>query len=204
MPKCNELLPCDWLISNLCYQVIEQAYLIKWPVSVYNIYNHIWMLFYQSRSCPSKNIYDWSKKKLITNLFHFYHKPFLFFLFPYTYNENSRKYDSDIIYDGTGLLYRLCVCTVHKWKMFPERSWIECSTETLWGCQKDGLLPPNNSPEQLSSNVLFLPWLLFWPKSLCSVSSVCRIVVLHSHGCCYIHITVPWSCQENIEIHELL
>ncbi len=127
-----------------------------------------------------------------------------FFLFPYTYNENSRKYDSDVIYDGTGLLYRLCVCAEHKWKMFPERSWIECSTETSWGCQKDGLLPPNNSPEQLSSNMLFLPWLLFWPKSLCSVSSVCRIVVLHSHGCCYIHITVPWSCQENIEIHELL
>ncbi len=30
-----ELLPCDWLISNLCYQPIEQVYLIKWPVSVY-------------------------------------------------------------------------------------------------------------------------------------------------------------------------
>ncbi len=35
MPKCIELLPCDWLISNLCYQAIEQVYLIKWPVSVY-------------------------------------------------------------------------------------------------------------------------------------------------------------------------
>ncbi len=34
MPKCIELLPCDWLISNLCYQAIEQVYLIKWPVSV--------------------------------------------------------------------------------------------------------------------------------------------------------------------------
>ncbi len=30
-----EMLPCDWLISNLCYQAIEQVYLIKWPVSVY-------------------------------------------------------------------------------------------------------------------------------------------------------------------------
>ncbi len=28
MPKCIELLPCDWLISNLCYQAIEQMYLI--------------------------------------------------------------------------------------------------------------------------------------------------------------------------------
>ncbi len=34
MPKCIELLPCDWLISNLCYQAIEQVYLILWPVSV--------------------------------------------------------------------------------------------------------------------------------------------------------------------------
>ncbi len=34
MHKCIELLPCDWLISNLCYQAIEQVYLIKWPVSV--------------------------------------------------------------------------------------------------------------------------------------------------------------------------
>ncbi len=33
--QCIELLPCDWLISNLCYQPIEQVYLIKWPVSVY-------------------------------------------------------------------------------------------------------------------------------------------------------------------------
>ncbi len=32
-----ELLPCDWLISNLCYQAIEQVYLIKWLVSVYCI-----------------------------------------------------------------------------------------------------------------------------------------------------------------------
>ncbi len=30
MPKCIDLLPCDWLISNLCYQPIEQVYLIKW------------------------------------------------------------------------------------------------------------------------------------------------------------------------------
>ncbi len=38
MPKCIELLPCDWLISNLCYQAIERVYLIKWPVSVfYNV-----------------------------------------------------------------------------------------------------------------------------------------------------------------------
>ncbi len=37
MPKCIELLPWDWLISNLCYQAIEQMYLIKWPVSIYFI-----------------------------------------------------------------------------------------------------------------------------------------------------------------------
>ncbi len=35
MPKCIELLPCDWLISNLRYQAIEQVYLIKWLLSVY-------------------------------------------------------------------------------------------------------------------------------------------------------------------------
>ncbi len=35
MPKCIELLPCDWLISNLCYQAIDQVHLIKWPMSVY-------------------------------------------------------------------------------------------------------------------------------------------------------------------------
>ncbi len=40
MPKFIDLLPCDWLISNLCYQAIEQVYLIKWPVSVC-IYIHI-------------------------------------------------------------------------------------------------------------------------------------------------------------------
>ncbi len=34
MPKFIELLPCDWLISDLCYQTIEQVYLIKWSVSV--------------------------------------------------------------------------------------------------------------------------------------------------------------------------
>ncbi len=32
MPKCIELLSCDWLICNLCYQAIEQVYLIKWLV----------------------------------------------------------------------------------------------------------------------------------------------------------------------------
>ncbi len=37
MPKCIELLPCDWLISNLCYHAIEQVYLIKWPVNVHQI-----------------------------------------------------------------------------------------------------------------------------------------------------------------------
>ncbi len=37
MSKCIELLPCDWMVINLCYQAIEQVYLIKWPVSVYNI-----------------------------------------------------------------------------------------------------------------------------------------------------------------------
>ncbi len=34
MPKCVDFLPCDWLICNLCYQAIEQVYLIKWLVSV--------------------------------------------------------------------------------------------------------------------------------------------------------------------------
>ncbi len=34
----TELLPCDWLIRNLCYQAIEQVSLIKWPVSVYTVY----------------------------------------------------------------------------------------------------------------------------------------------------------------------
>ncbi len=38
MPKCIELLPCDWWICNLCYQSIEQVYLIKWPVSVCAVY----------------------------------------------------------------------------------------------------------------------------------------------------------------------
>lgn len=31
------MLLCDWLISSLCYQVIEQVYLVKWLVSVYHI-----------------------------------------------------------------------------------------------------------------------------------------------------------------------
>ncbi len=35
MTKCIELLPCDWLISNLCYQAIKEVYLIKCLVSVY-------------------------------------------------------------------------------------------------------------------------------------------------------------------------
>ncbi len=29
----HELLSCDWLISNLCYQALEQVYLIKCLVS---------------------------------------------------------------------------------------------------------------------------------------------------------------------------
>ena len=41
IPKCIELLPCDWLIRNLCYQAIEQVYLIKWPVSVYCLCHYI-------------------------------------------------------------------------------------------------------------------------------------------------------------------
>ncbi len=51
MPKCIELLPCDWLISYLCYQAIEPVYLIKWPVSVY-----IWVLL----NVMQKNS-DWSE-----------------------------------------------------------------------------------------------------------------------------------------------
>ncbi len=31
MPKCIELLPCDWLIDILCYQAIEQG-----PISVHH------------------------------------------------------------------------------------------------------------------------------------------------------------------------
>ncbi len=47
MPNCIELLPCDWLISNLCYQAIEQVYLIKWPMSVYiYIYIYIYICIY--------------------------------------------------------------------------------------------------------------------------------------------------------------
>ncbi len=45
MPKCIELLPCDWLISNLCYQAIEQVYLIKWPVSIYIFNLYIMYMF---------------------------------------------------------------------------------------------------------------------------------------------------------------
>ncbi len=44
IPKCIELLPFDWLISNLCYQAIEQVYLIKWPVNIYiYVINIIWI-----------------------------------------------------------------------------------------------------------------------------------------------------------------
>ncbi len=35
MPKCTELLPCDWLIRYLHEQAVEQVFLIKWLVSVY-------------------------------------------------------------------------------------------------------------------------------------------------------------------------
>ncbi len=38
-----ELLPCDWLISNLSYQATEHVYLIKWPVSVYIYIYYIFM-----------------------------------------------------------------------------------------------------------------------------------------------------------------
>ncbi len=41
MHKCIELLPCYWLISNLCYQAIEQVYPIKWLVSLC-IYSSKW------------------------------------------------------------------------------------------------------------------------------------------------------------------
>ncbi len=60
MPKCIELLPCDWLISNLCCQAIEQVYLIKWPVSVYCMY--IYILFWFSRKAINRGInneHDW-------------------------------------------------------------------------------------------------------------------------------------------------
>ncbi len=54
MPKCIELLPCDWLISNLCYQAIEQVYLIKWPVSIY-IYIYIYIYKAQYHRAPPHN-----------------------------------------------------------------------------------------------------------------------------------------------------
>ncbi len=40
--------PCDWLISNLCYQAIEQVYLINVQVSVNNfqVYNIIYLYIY--------------------------------------------------------------------------------------------------------------------------------------------------------------
>ncbi len=51
MPKCIELLPCDWLISNLCYQAIKQVFLIKWPVSVYMyIYIYIYITYTEKSS----------------------------------------------------------------------------------------------------------------------------------------------------------
>ncbi len=51
MPKCINLLPCDWLINNLCYQEIEQVYLIKCPMRVYThthtyIYTHTHIYIY--------------------------------------------------------------------------------------------------------------------------------------------------------------
>ncbi len=45
MPKCIELLICDWMISNLYYQAIEQMHLIKWPVSVC-VYIYIYIYIY--------------------------------------------------------------------------------------------------------------------------------------------------------------
>ncbi len=71
MPKCIELLPCYWLISNLCYQAIEQVYLIKWPVSAYvyiyiYIYMYILLLLFYSVVEISFHRYDfrrnWIKK----------------------------------------------------------------------------------------------------------------------------------------------
>ncbi len=45
LTKFTELLPCDWLISNVCYQAIEQLYLIKWPGSLmFNVFNIIVLL----------------------------------------------------------------------------------------------------------------------------------------------------------------
>ncbi len=49
-----QLLTCDWLISNLCYQAIEQLFLIKWPVSVL----YICVL-------QKKKMTKWKKKKNI-------------------------------------------------------------------------------------------------------------------------------------------
>lgn len=33
MPKCIELLLCDWLNRYLHWQAVRQVYLLKWPVS---------------------------------------------------------------------------------------------------------------------------------------------------------------------------
>ncbi len=61
MPKCIELLPSDWLISNLCYQAIEQVYLIKWPVSVgFQLLKSLWSsLTYFSFNDAPNVLYRW-------------------------------------------------------------------------------------------------------------------------------------------------
>ncbi len=55
MPKYIELLPCDWLISNLCYQAAEQVHLIKWPVSVYIISVNFYLTFFGGLVLASYN-----------------------------------------------------------------------------------------------------------------------------------------------------
>ncbi len=58
MPKCIKLLPCDWLIRNLCYQAIEQVYLIKWPMSA-GTYCCVFITLLQKRIVAVQNENIW-------------------------------------------------------------------------------------------------------------------------------------------------
>ncbi len=73
MPKYIELLPCDWLIINLCYQAIEQVYLIKWQVSVciyiFTVAIHIHFFVYIfSNIYASNTIVSFLDRKVCTNM----------------------------------------------------------------------------------------------------------------------------------------
>ncbi len=53
MLKCIELLPCDWLISNFCYQAVQACVPNKVAGERIYIYIYIQHLFY-----IVKNIYE--------------------------------------------------------------------------------------------------------------------------------------------------